>query len=245
MANHALLNNIEHKDLKVNTKRSAELGDNIWFSMTFPQEFRSAQSYYPIFFKKDVETGKFICVTLFGFSENENLFLDDNGWNARYIPLSVLRHPFLIARQKVNVDGQEQEQRMLTIDLDSPRVNKDEGHDLFLEFGGNSEYLERISAMMETLHFGALDGMAFCNRLVELNLLEPFTLDVTLNDHSRHQMLGFYTINEEKLNELEVDVLKELKDKGYLQAIYMQIASQGNVSGLLDKKNALVASQAA
>ncbi|QBY03252.1 multidrug transporter [Thalassotalea sp. HSM 43] len=244
MANHALLNNVEHKDVKVITKRSAQYGDNMWYSMTFPQEFRSAQAYYPIFFTKDPGTGKFICAALFGFAEQENLFLNDDGWHARYIPISVLRHPFLIARQTVEVDGQEQEKRMLTIDMDNPRVNSDEGEELFLEFGGNSEYLDRMASIMEALHFGALDGMKFCERLVELNLIEPFTLDVTLNDQSKHQMLGFYTISEEKLNDLDVSVLQELKEKGYLQAIYMQIASQSNINNLLDKKNAQVAATA-
>ena len=35
MANHVMLNNVEHKDLKVITKRSADYGDNIRSAMTF------------------------------------------------------------------------------------------------------------------------------------------------------------------------------------------------------------------
>lgn len=241
MAKHALVNNVEHKDLKVITKRSEELGDNVWFALTFPREFRSAQAHYPIFFNKDPNTGRFVSVALFGFQDKENLFLDDNGWQASYIPVSILRHPFLIANQMVDDGGVEKPQRMLTIDLDSPRVSKTEGEDLFLPFGGNSDFLDQTANMLEALHLGASDGQKFTEMLVNLDLLEPFTLDVKLDNGSQHQMIGFYTINEDKLDQLDITQLQELKEKGYLQAIYMTIASQSNIRTLLNKKNVLVA----
>ena len=50
-------------------------------------------------------------------------------------------------------------------------------------------------------------------------------------------MLGFYTINEDRLNELSSDVLTSLHKKGHLQAIYMTIASQANIRKLIRKKN--------
>src|SRR6056300_443022 len=99
MAKIKLLNNIDHKDLKVRIERSAELGDNVWFTPTFPQEFRSVQNQYPIVFTKNEQIGQFQAVALLGFEIGENLYLDDNGWNARYIPLSVMRQPFLIGYQ--------------------------------------------------------------------------------------------------------------------------------------------------
>lgn len=239
MAKHALVNNQEHQDIKVITKRSEELGDNVWFALTFPMEFRSAQAHYPIFFNKDPNTGKFVSVALFGFKEQENLFLDANGWNASYIPVSILRHPFLIANQMVNEDGVEKPQRMLTIDLDNPRVSKTEGEPLFLPFGGNSDFLDKTASMLEALHLGATDGQKFTEILVDLDLLEPFTLDVKLDNGSQHQMIGFYTINEDKLDQLDINQLQRLKEQGYLQAIYMAIASQSNIRSLLNKKNAL------
>ena len=72
--NNVMLNSIEHKDLKVITEHSAHYGDNIWYSLTFPVEFRSVQAHYPIFFQKDPQTGRFFSVALFGFKDKENLF---------------------------------------------------------------------------------------------------------------------------------------------------------------------------
>ncbi|WP_448214164.1 SapC family protein [Colwellia sp. MEBiC06753] len=239
--NHALVNNVEHKDLRIITKRSAELGDNLWYALTFPQEFRSAQIHYPLFFTKDASTGEFAAVALFGFKENENLFLDENGWHASYIPASVLRHPFLIATQTVTENGEEKQNRMLSIDLDSPRISKEQGEPLFLPFGGNSDYLDRTASMLEALHLGATDGVKFCQQMAELALIEPCSLDIKLDNGQEHQMIGFYTINEDKFNALPIDTIESLRATGYLQAIYMMLASQGNIRTLLREKNKRVA----
>lgn len=244
MTKHVLLNNIEHKDLKVNTKRSAALGDNIWYSPTFPLEFRSVQAHYPIFFQKDQSSGQFYSVAMFGFTHHENLFLSDNGWNASYIPLSVLRQPFLIGQQIINEDGVEKRQRVINIDLDNPRVSETEGEALFLPFGGNTPYLDDMANVLETLHLGLEDNKLFMDALLAHNLLEPFSLDIQLDNGQKHQMVGFYTINEDNLAKLDTLVLAQLHEKGYLQAIYMAMASQSNVRHLLNLKNAQVAKQA-
>ena len=76
MAKYELLNNVDHKDLRVKIDRSAELGDNVWFTPTFPQEFRTLQKHYPIVFTKNAETGQFQAVALMGFEVGENLFLE-------------------------------------------------------------------------------------------------------------------------------------------------------------------------
>ncbi len=223
------LNNVSHKDLKVNTDRSAELGDNVMFSLTFPSEFRSAQAYYPVVFHKDSDTGQFYPVTLFGFQQQENLFLKGNNWDAGYIPLNVLRQPFSIGLQ----DGQ----RVVNVDTENPRVSTTEGEPLFLEFGGHAPYLEKVSSMLETLHHGIEDNKGFVECLVKFNLIESFTLDITLNNGSQHQLLGFYTINEDTLNSLEDEQWLEIRKSGYLSCIYMMLASQSQFSEMVTRKN--------
>ncbi|MBU2178760.1 MAG: SapC family protein [Gammaproteobacteria bacterium] len=239
MSNIVLLNSVEHQPLKVITERGASYGDNVWFTPTFPLEFRSVQAQYPIFFHKDQQTGKLYPVALFGFSHQENLFLQHNNWQHSYIPLSVLRLPFLIGQQTVREDGVEHQQRVIHLDLNHPRVSKEQGEALFLPFGGNSPYLEQVAGMLETLHLGLQDSQQFVEQLLALQLLESFTLDVQLDDGTKHQMIGFYTINEERLKELSAEALQALHQRGYLQAIYMAIASQSNVRNLLQLKNQL------
>ncbi|GGB61885.1 SapC family protein [Shewanella inventionis] len=238
MTQHVLLNSIDHKDLKINTSRSAALGDNLWYSVTFPQEFRSIQAHYPIFFHKDATTGQFYSVALFGFTQNENLFLSNEGWNASYIPLTVRRQPFLIGQQTVREDGVERQQRVIHIDLDHPRVSQTEGEALFLPYGGNTPLLDEVGEMLELIHHGLIDNQQFIEALIKHELLESFTLDIELDNGKKHQMIGFYTINENTLATLSADTLATLHQQGYLQAIFMALASQSKVRDLLNLKNA-------
>ena len=75
--NNVMLNSIEHKDLKVITEYSEQYGDNVWYSLTFPVEFRSVQAHYPIFFQKDPQTGRLLSVALFCFKDKEKQFLEN------------------------------------------------------------------------------------------------------------------------------------------------------------------------
>jgi len=51
---------------------------------------------------------------------------------------------------------------------------------------------------------------------------------------------GFYTINEDKLFELDGKVFADLSVRGYLLPIYMAIASYSRIKPLIDKKNELL-----
>lgn len=234
MANHVLLDNINHKDLKIISKRSADLGDNIPSVVTFPFEFRDIQTNFPICFCKDSETGKFYTAALFGFEEKENLFLEGDQWDAAYTPLMLERQPFFIGKQQAQ-NGEEQ--RLIYIDMDSPRVSSNQGQQLFLEQGGTSEYLQRISSILEAIYQGQQQTNEFVELMLKYDLIESFTLEVELNDATQNQLQGFYTINEDTLNGLSAEVITELMASGYLQAAYMVIASMSNFRSLIERKN--------
>ncbi len=237
MANHALLNNVDHKNLRIITTRSAEMGDNVMSTLTFPDEFRSLQAHYPIFFHKDMGTGEFRALAMFGFEEGENLFLDEDGWDASYLPLTIERQPFLIGYQSAEDVGDREKQTYIHIDMDSPRVSETEGEPVFLEHGGLTEYLQRINTVLRTIHEIADGNQGFFDALQELELLESFTLDVELDDGSKYRMVGYHTINEDKLGELDGQALEKLNSQGFLQPVYMAIASLSNIRDLIDRRN--------
>jgi len=240
MANIELLNNVDHMNLRILTDRSAELGDNQWFTPTFPHEFRNLQRHYPIVFTKNTQTGQFQGVALLGFEEGENLFLDEEGWHAGYIPLSIMRQPFLIGFQEAEKEGVPIRQMVVSVDMDNPRVNETEGEPVFLEHGGNTGYLEQINSILNLIHEGMERNSAFIDMMLGMDLLESFLLDIELDDGSTHHMSGFYTINEESLEGLTGDDLVILNNNGFLEAVYMVMASQSNVPSLVDKKNKLL-----
>lgn len=244
MAKIELLNNIDHKNLKVKIERSAELGDDVWFTPTFPQEFRVLQNHYPIVFTKNTETGQFQAVALLGFEAGENLFLDENGWNASYIPLSIMRQPFLIGYQRAEKEGVAIKEMVVSVDMDNPRVNESEGEAVFLEHGGSSVYLEQVTSLLKLISDGFERNSAFIDMLIGMDLLESFVLDVELDDGSQHLMSGFYTINEESLAGLTGDDLVILNNNGHLEPIYMAIASMSNIPKLIAMRNTLLESKA-
>jgi len=240
MARIELLNNVDHKDLRVITTRSARYGDNVWFTPTFAHEFRNLQRNYPIVFTKNPNTGKFQAVALLGFENGENLFLSEDGWDAGYIPLSIMRQPFMIGFQEVKEVGVPKTQLVISVDVESPRISETEGEPVFLPHGGSTEYLERVNSILNLVHQGFERNQALIDMLLGMDLLESFALDVELNDGSEHRMSGFYTINEDSLRRLSGDNLVILNNNGYLEAVYMAIASLSNIATLVDKKNKLL-----
>jgi len=237
MANVVLLNNKEHQNLRLITRRGADLGDNMWFAVTFPQEFRLCQSSYPLFLYRDPQKDQLFPVAVFGFQHNENLFLKSNNWQDNYLPLSVQRQPFMIGRLQVQERGATTEQMVVHVDLDSPRLSQTEGEPLFLPMGGETELLKSIGGVLDALHHGMQDAAQFCQTLERLQLIEPVSVKIRLHDGSDHQMVGFWTIAEEALAKLDAATLHGLHQQGYLQAIYLMIASQGQVRRLIELKN--------
>lgn len=243
MTNAVLLNNVEHRDLRVQTGRSAAFGDDNWYALTFPLEFRALQGQYPIFFQKDASTGAFFPLALLGLEPGENLYLRDDQWAASYLPLTIRREPFLIGRQNFVEDGVQKTRRVIHIDLDSPRVNREQGEPLFLEYGGNSPFLDGVADMLEAIHHGIEQSEKFIRALQIHGLLESFTMDITLDNGEANQLKGFYTIDEERLRALNAEDLNELHQAGFLEAIYMVLASQSQVRRLIDEKNRRNAAQ--
>ena len=152
MSNYVILTKTAHRDTKVILDRSEAYGDKVKIALTFPQEFRNVQACYPIFFIKDGDTGQFYPAAIFGFEDNENLFLTDQGWDATYIPMMIRRHPFLIGFQPGPNGEKAEDNPVVSIDMDNPRVNGEKGEALFTEEGNQTPYLEGSIAGLEAIH---------------------------------------------------------------------------------------------
>jgi len=235
MPQHVAVNPLDHRTLRILEARSENAGDGVMCCITFPQEFRNVQANYPILFQQSEDRSNFQCLALFGFENGENLFLKDARWDARYIPLAMDVQPFMIGMPQ----GEDAD-RKVVLDLDNPRVAEGEGERIFDDNGLATPYLEGISQKLNTLDHGYRGAGGFTKALQTFDLLEPLTLDITLVDGSENRLIGFHIIHEEKLAELDAASLKELQAEGYLQAIYMALASLSKLAELVDRKNALV-----
>ena len=233
MVKHVQLNNVDHQDLRIKMERSRELGDDVMHCATYAFEFRNVQAHYPIVFHKDPTTGRYQAVALFGFEQGQNLFLSEEGWDAHYIPMIMQMQPFLIGYRQ----GGDASQTEIHIDIDNPRCSLTEGTPVFLENGGQSDFLKHIAEILNTVHHAHQTNHAFMEALTALNLLEPFALDIELNDGSKNRLAGFHIINEEILYALDADQLGGLQRMNFLQPIYMAVASMSHFRDLIERKN--------
>lgn len=236
MPRHALLNNVDHKDLRVILRYGAEFGDNVATVPTFPTEFGDIQREYPIFFRKDSATDEYQSIALLGLEKGENLFLDSGRWDAHYLPGIIARGPFLIGFQERFADGERREEPVIHVDLDNPRVSFTEGRPVFLPAGGNSSYLNQITAVLRGIHQGMDISKAMFAEFTALGLIEPIKLEVKLNDEETFNLAGLHTISQEKLRALDSESLFRLHRSGFLQCAFLALASVNNVSKLMAMK---------
>jgi len=236
MGRHVMLNNVTHRNLRVITRHAAGLGDDVGSVLTFPTEYGDVQREYPIFFRKDPATGEWFSVAILGFQKNENLFLDETGWRASYVPGVIARGPFLIGFQEQDVGGEVRKNPVIHVDMDDPRVSETEGEPVFLPQGGNSRYLERIGAILEGIHTGIEAGKAMFAEFERCNLIEPVKVEVKVSEEEHYDLVGLYTISEERLRALDGDALVRLNRSGFLHGAFLVLSSMNNMKKLIDLK---------
>jgi len=196
-------------------------GEDKNFVAVIVNEFSHLVLHYPIVFSKDPETGAFYCGAMLGIDTGENLLRDEGV--GIYRPLTVQRGPFYI-------QGDE-----LAIDLDHPRVGS--GQPLFTETGEPTAYLKSIIGLFRDLVPGMERTKVFINTLLNLKLIEPMDVELAFDDGSKRRLEGLYTINSEALRALPDAAVLDLFKRGYLQLVYLMIASLKQIPALAQKKN--------
>lgn len=237
MTRHVLLNNIDHKDLKVITTPSARFGDNVSAVVAVPTEFGDLQKEYPILLYKTPDQGEFQAVALLGLQKDENLFLGQDGWRGHYVPALLAKGPFSIGFQEQELDGELVREPVVHVDMDDSRINKEEGEALFMPHGGNAPYLERLSGLLKAIGQGLSYGKAMFEMFDEMALIEPVSIEVTLNENQAVNLTNYYTINEDRLKSLKGGQLEQLNASGFLQGAYLMVASLTNIERLIELKN--------
>lgn len=233
MSQYEVLNKDKHRQLRIKTGYGAALGDAVMYAMTYPMEFRDIQSCYPILFTKDSNTGGFFPAAILGLEPDQNLFLKDDRWDATYVPALVQRQPFLIAT------GGEGDNKppVVSLELDHPRVSLDEGEALFDSDGNSTDFFGQKIELLDKLHHGLQHSNGFIDTLLQHELLEQITLDFAFADGGKKTLEGFFCIAEERLYQLKGDVLESLNQAGYLQPVFMAVASLSRIRDIIERRN--------
>jgi hypothetical protein len=167
-------------------------------------------------------------VAVTGLAAGRSLMVEaDGSWRrGAYVPAYLRRYPFLLVRAAPGSD-----QLVLCIDPGAPQVSRgggDGGEPLFREGGGASPTLDRALAFCRGLEEAALRTRAMAEGLAGMGLLKPAVLQFDLGGRPL-RIDGFHAVDRPSLMALPPEKLAELRDRGWLEAVYAHLLSIGGM----------------
>lgn len=229
MSTAVRLDNVDHASLKLRRGHGARFGEAVNQVAVVVSEFDRVQREYPILFARSPE-GALQGVAILGFDRDENLFLDDERWEAEYVPALFRRGPF-----QIGTSGGES---AILVDLDHPRVAGDgeDGEPVFKTHGGDAPALEIAVGALRDLSSGAGAAAAMTALFDELGLVEAVRLQVRIGEHGSVDFDGYLAVTPEAIARLDGDALARLNQAGLLDVAVFAAASLGTMPGLVARK---------
>lgn len=195
-------------------------------------EFPAASAEYAIVF---AGTEKAVMpAVILGVQEKENLYVTDTGiWDSRYIPAFIRRYPFVFAS---NDEG-----KTFTACIDEEYIGCNQqglGERLFDSEGEQTQYLGNVLEFLKAYQIQFQRTQIFCDKLQELDLLEPMRAQFEPRAGGRVSLSGFMAVNREKLKKLDSEKLGELIRTDELEMMYLHLQSMRNISEIARRMGA-------
>ena len=198
-------------------------------------EFNVAHRDYPIVFSSGDGGKAFAPVAVLGLQAQENLFVRDGNWMPGvYVPAYVRRYPFCMAR--VTLDNVEQAERLICVEKDRIVEGDADGVALFNDKQEPLPQWQEIEKLLEEYEADLERTKEMCGILADYGLLEPFTMQATLNAGGSMHLTGMFRVDEKKIEFLNASQHKNLIKKGVMSKIYIHLLSLDNFGRLLDRK---------
>ena len=192
-------------------------------------EFPNAADEFPIVFAG--EGDNIMPVAVMGVRDNENLYVNDAGQiEASYVPAFLRRYPFVFSSNDAG------DNFTLCIDETFSGCNQDNrGERLFDADGEQTQYLKNVLEFLKEYQVHFNRTQAFCNKLKELDLLEPMGAQFTPPEGQKLTLTGFMAINREKLKQLPSEELSALAKSDGLELAYVHLQSLRNFTSMINK----------
>jgi hypothetical protein len=224
--NPVVLDREKHKDLRIQSG-DARFASQHQAVPLVAAEFAEACLEYPIVFIKG-QNEQWMALALTGLKQETNAFVDDQGvWNARYVPVSVRRYPFILAEGANN-------QLSLAVDMTAPQLGK-EGEALLNDKGEPTEFAQNIMTLLANFQNQATSTTALVKQLNEAGLLTQQNLQVRLTDERSAIVEGVWIVDEAKFQQLPDNKVLAWFKSGELGPIYAQMLSLRNLLPLLER----------
>jgi hypothetical protein len=218
----------QHGDYGLHPDRSFAHAAN-WRSTPLGlSEILEAAGCFPLFLMKSEPSGTFRLNALLGLSKPCNLYCRDGGWGAAYIPLNLLRYPFVLGE---NDDAAP----LLCADFASPSLVRDdlEALRLYDERGAPSPLLDDALRLLLFMRKDHQETIPFIARLLSCHLIRRKDIELTHQKGATSQITGLYGIDEEALADLDGAHLQSLNLDQYLGLIFAMLQSERHLQRLL------------
>lgn len=189
------------------------------------EEFAAAARTLPVVFAAQPPH---LPVALTGLAAGHNLYVTEAGtWRpGAYVPAYLRRIPFFPVRA-----APQSEQLVLCIDTMAPQVSETEGEPLFDPEGRPTGHLERALAFTRAVEEGMQRTRGITERLNALGLLKPAVVEFPRQGKPM-RVDGFFAVDRTALAALPAAQWLELRDQGWLEAVYAHLLSIGGVPDL-------------
>jgi hypothetical protein len=224
------VNKERHAGKKVRPSNDFGFAAGFHIAYVTTHEFARAAAVYPVVFLEDKDNDSYRPVALLGLDAGENLFVDAQGkWSASYIPAIIRRYPFAL------VKAPDADRYIVCVDEASQLLSDTEGAALFDEAGNPTQVIENVKRYLGELQQMDQITHEFSQFLVQNNLLTPLNMRVNAGSGVRN-ITGCHVINEERLNNFTDAKFLEVRQKGYLPAIYAHLISLAQIERLASLK---------
>ena len=178
---------------------------------------------------------KYLLIAIQGLRNGENLVIEDSGnWLAAHLPDAYQGYPFRMARI-------DQDRYQVCMPAESEFVRDagevPDGADAWRRFFDEDGNLEEfLAGLVEKMRQHAADLVAAeraVANLAELELIKEW--EITAGDEEAPvQVKGLYTIDQERLAQLDGESLAAMRDCGALYLAYAQLLSGHHMPALVE-----------
>jgi hypothetical protein len=148
-------------------------------------------------------------------------------------PVNAAEHRDLCVKSGADfgfAQGRDATTLTLCIDEQFSGCNREgRGEHLFDADGERTAYLEQVLNFVRTYQVQHQRTLAFCKKLVELDLLQPVQANLTPASGERRVLSGLRVIDRNKLKALNAETVHGLMTSGELELIYLQLHSLPNL----------------
>ena len=218
-----------HGDVSIRTGADYSFARETNAAPVTAAEFLAASAEYPIVFAGEGE--RIFPSVILGGRDAQNIHVDAEGrWTGRHVPAFVRRYPFVFSVDEAG------ERFTLNVDEEAPAFNRDgRGERLFDADGEQTRYLKSVLEFLQRYQMHFVRTQAFCQRLVEHDLLQSVQAQFDGPEGARSTLGGFMAVNREKLKALPDEVVTQMFRRDELECLYLHLASLTHFRGMAEK----------